>query len=179
MEKIVEAFKTYQSLIHELHKLYFQYIQLFNQLNRQCILEATFGESVPEEEKSQTDDNVVKLEEDIQKIKSEISKHLQFMEFLLKRENVALQERAVFHLNRSHISTMVEYQTCITQFKNLQIQYEDYDFSKIDLYSLEVEKTKLNIAIKEYNDKNLRLMDYKLYDISELLAIAKEESNER
>lgn len=179
MEKIVEAFKTYQTLVHELHKLYFQYVQLFNQLTRQYILEATFDESISEEEKSQTTDSIVQLEDDIQAIKTEISKHLQFMEFLLKRENVALQERAVFHLNRSHISTMVEYQTCITQFKNLQIQYEDYDFSKIDLYSLEVEKTKLNIAIKEYNDKNLRLMDYKLYDISELLAIAKEESNER
>lgn len=177
MEKIVEAFKTYQSLIHELHKLYFQYIQLFNQLNRQCILEATFGESVPEEEKSQTDDNVVKLEEDIQKIKSEISKHFQFMEVLLKRENVALQERAVFNLNRSHISTMLEYQTCIQQFKNLQIQNEDYDFSKIDLSPLEIEKKKLNIAIKEYNDKNLKLMDYKLYDVFEVQAIVKEESN--
>lgn len=89
-----------------------------------------------------------------------------------------MQEAETNQVNRMHISTMGDYNTCIQRLKSLEKEYKEWDFSKVNFSQTDTEKMKLNIAIKKYNDNNLKLMDYKLYDVFEAQRIAKEEADE-
>lgn len=176
--KVLESFKTYHDLMYKLSNLYFDYCGTFNQLEQQIFKESVLNEKVSDEEKGEIENKISDLENNISKVQSSISSHLKIMETLLKKENCALRETEAKKVNRMHISTMGDYNTCIQRLKSLEKEYEEWDFSKVSFSQIDAGKMKLNIAIKKYNDNNLKLMDYKLYDILEAQKIAKEEANE-
>lgn len=176
--KVLESFKIYHDLMYELSNLYFDYSVTFNQLEQQVFKESVLNEKVSDEEKEEIENKISYLENNISKVQSLISSHLKIMETLLKKENSALQETEAEKINRMHISIMEDYNICIQLLKSLERKYREWDFSKVSFSQIDVEKMKLNIAIKKYNDNNLKLMDYKLYDIFEAQKIAKEEANE-
>ena len=176
--KVLKSFKTYHDLMYKLSNLYFDYYRSFNQLEQQIFKESVLNEKVSDREKEEIENKISDLENNISKILSSISSHLKIMEILLKKENVALQETEVNQVNRMHISTMGDYNTCIQRLKSLEREYKEWDFSKVNFSQTDTEKMKLNIAIKKYNDNNLKLMDYKLYGVFEAQRIAKEEADE-
>lgn len=176
--KVLKSFKTYHDLMYKLSNLYFDYYRAFNQLEQQVFKESVLNEKVSDEEKEDIENKISDLENNISKILSSISSHLKIMEILLKKENVALQETEANQVNRMHISTMRDYNICIQRLKSLEKEYKEWDFSKVNFSQTDTEKMKLNIAIKKYNDNNLKLMDYKLYDVFEAQRIAKEEADE-
>lgn len=174
--KVLKSFKIYHDLMYKLSNLYFDYHIAFNQLEQQIFKESVLNEKVSDEEKREIENEISDLENNISKVQSSISSHLKIMETLLKKENVALQETEANRINRMHISTIEDYNVCIQQLKSLEKEYKDWDFSKVSFSQIDAEKMKLNIAIKKYNDNNLKLMDYKLYDVFEAQRIAKEEA---
>ena len=176
--KVLKSFKTYHDLMYKLSNLYFDYYRAFNQLEQQVFKESVLNEKVSAEEKEEIENKISDLENNISKILSSISSHLKIMEILLKKENVALQETEANQVNRMHISTMGDYNICIQRLKSLEKEYKEWDFSKVNFSQTDTEKMKLNIAIKKYNDNNLKLMNYKLYDVFEAQRIAKEEADE-
>lgn len=176
--KVLESFKIYQDLMYKLSNLYFDYSVTFNQLEQQVFKESVLNEKVSDEEKEEIENKISYLENNISKVQSLISSHLKIMETLLKKENSALQEMEAEKINRMHISIMEDYNICIQLLKSLERKYKEWDFSKVNFSQIDTEKMKLNIAIKRYNDNNLKLMNYKLYDIFEAQKIAKEEANE-
>ena len=176
--KILESFKIYHSLMYKLSNLYFDYYRAFNQLEQQIFEESVLNEKISDEEKEEVENKISDLEDNISKVLVSISSHLKIMEALLKKENNALQEKEAKKINRMHISTMGDYNSCIQRLKSLEKEYEKWDFSKVDFSQTDAEKMKLNIAIKKYNDNNLKMMDYKLYDVFEAQKIAKEEADE-
>ena len=90
----------------------------------------------------------------------------------------AIENAEANQVNRMHISTIGDYSTCIQRLKSLEREYKEWDFSKVNFSQTDTEKMRLNIAIKKYNESNLKLMDYKLYDVFEAQRIAKEEADE-
>lgn len=176
--KVLESFKIYHDLMYKLSNLYFDYSVTFNQLEQQIFKESVLNEKVSGEEKEEIENKISYLENNISKVQSLISSHLKIMETLLKKENSALQETEAEKINRMHISIMEDYNICIQLLKSLERKYKEWDFSKVNFSQIDTEKMKLNIAIKRYNDNNLKLMNYKLYDIFEAQKIAKEEANE-
>lgn len=176
--KVYKSFKTYHDLMYKLSNLYFDYSVTFNQLEQQAFKESVLNEKVSDEEKEEIENKISYLENNISKVQSLISSHLKIMETLLKKENNALQETEAEKINRMHISIMEDYNICIQLLKSLEKEYKEWDFSKVSFSQIDAEKMKLNIAIKKYNVNNLKLMDYKLYDIFEAQKIAKEEANE-
>lgn len=176
--KVLESFKIYHDLMYKLSNLYFDYSVTFNQLEQQVFKESVLNEKVSDEEKEEIENKISYLENNISKVQSLISSHLKIMETLLKKENSALQETEAEKINRMHISIMEDYNICIQLLKSLERNYKEWDFSKVNFSQIDAEKMKLNIAIKRYNDSNLKSVDYKLYDIFEAQKIAKEEANE-
>lgn len=176
--KVLESFKTYHDLMYKLSNLYFDYSVTFNQLEQQVFKESVLNEKVSDEEKEEIENRISYLENNISKVQSLVSSHLKIMETLLKKENSALQETEAEKINRMHVSIMEDYNICIQLLKSLERKYKEWDFSKVNFSQIDTEKMKLNIAIKRYNDNNLKLMNYKLYDIFEAQKIAKEEANE-
>lgn len=176
--KVLKSFKIYHDLMYKLSNLYFDYSVTFNQLEQQIFKESVLNEKVSDEEKEEIENKISYLESNISKVQSLISSHLKIMETLLKKENGALQETEAEKINRMHISIMEDYNICIQLLKSLERKYKEWYFSKVNFSQIDTEKMKLNIAIKRYNDNNLKLMNYKLYDIFEAQKIAKEEANE-
>lgn len=173
--EIVDSFKTYRSLMWHLHSLCTQLRSLLRRASVQSFRETVLNEKISDEEKNSIKKDIDDLNHSIQCLIPEISAHIQRMNGLLKKENEALTESQVYVINRDHVTAMEDYQLCVSKFEDLKKDYKDYDFSEVKFFEVERQKTQLNIMIKKYNNNNLRLMNYKLYDIQEAYALARQE----
>ena len=172
---ILEDFKIYQSLIAELRALVFQYRQAFKQLENQVYKESILNERISNQDKKRVERRIFLLQERINGMLPEIEDHIQKMKNHLENEYIALTESEVEEINRKHISTMTLYINCVIELEDLKKNYKDWDFSCVSFYKVDAEKAKLNSAIQQYNNTNLRLMDYKVYEVSEALKAARDE----
>lgn len=172
---IQEAFEKYYNLMFELSHLCRLYHSTFNEISRLNIRESILHKEVSEARKQELDRKLTLLEEDIKNITNTLVAHLDRMEDLLKNEAVAIMRQEAFEINRDHISAMCEYRSSMQSLKAIQKYSDCPERMRVSLYTLETKKKALHIAIKEYNDKNLRLMDYKLMDVLEAEETAKNE----
>ena len=175
---ILNDFRTYQELLLELDKLYFQYQSLMRRMNVQFFREQVLHEKVSEDEREKIAKQIADLESSIEILIPEISEHMQRMKGNLKKENTDLPKDEIDTINRDHADAMSSYNYCVSRLKTLESRYTDWDFSKVDFSKLDSKKMQLNIAIKKYNEVNLKLMDYKLYDVFEAQEIAKNEEKD-
>lgn len=174
---IQEAFEKYYDLMFELSHLCRLYHSTFNEISRQNIRETILHKEVSEKDKQKLDHKLTLIEEDIKNITNTLVAHLDRMEDLLKNEAVAIMKQKAFEINRDHVSAMCEYRSSMQSLKSIQKYSDCPERMRVSLYILETKKRALHIAIKEYNDKNLRLMDYKLMDVLEAEEEAKNEMN--
>lgn len=178
MESIIlEDFKVYQALMAELRSLVSQYRRAFKQLENQVYRESILNEEISDTDKKIVERRIFLLQERIDGLLPEIEDHIQKMKNHLKNEYVALTETEVEEVNRKHISTMTLYVSCVVELEDLEKDYKDWDFSCVSFYRVDAEKAKLNSAIQQYNNTNLRLMDYKIYEVPEALKAARDETN--
>lgn len=178
MESIIlEDFKVYQALMAELRSLVSQYRRAFKQLENQVYRESILNEEISDTDKKIVERRIFLLQERIDGLLPEIEDHIQKMKNHLKNEYVALTETEVEEVNKKHISTMTLYVSCVVELEDLEKDYKDWDFSCVSFYRVDAEKAKLNSAIQQYNNTNLRLMDYKIYEVPEALKAARDETN--
>lgn len=171
---IVDDFKKYRSLMQHLHSLCTQLRSFLRRANIQSFRETVLNEKISDEEKNYIKSEIEDLNNSIRLLIAEISEHIQRMKDNLKKENEALTETQVYNINKDHVAAIEEYQNCVLKFEDLKNDYKEYDFSEIKFFELERQKTQLNIQIKKYNNNNLRLMNYKLYDMQEAYALARQ-----
>lgn len=170
---IVNDFKTYRDLMKKLNMLYSQYQRLLNSLIMRRAEERVLNETISDEEKEEIEQDILDLENSIEGTIKDISRLLRYLNANLEKEYAALTEKEVYEANEYHINVMNEYFNCDDRLETLKKWYPNYDFSKIDFFSaLEAKRTRLDIAIKRYNNFNLRLMEYKLLTGREAQAIA-------
>lgn len=170
---IVNDFKTYRDLMKKLNMLYSQYQRLLNSLIMRRAEERVLNETISDEEKEEIEQDILDLENSIEGTIKDISRLLRYLNANLEKEYAALTEKEVYEANEYHINVMNEYFNCDDRLETLKKWYPNYDFSKIDFFSaLEAKRTRLDIAIKRYNNFNLRLMEYKLLTSREAQAIA-------
>lgn len=171
---IVDDFKHYQMLMLSLETACFKYHQLLAQ-RKVCL----FNERVLKEDfsdkREQLEHSINELKEKISALIERIDYHIESMNMHLKNESVALQKSEVNEINSDHVDAMRSYDYCTSRMTTLKKQYKDWDSSEVSFVELDRKKMLLNIAIKEYNDKNLRLMNYKLLDVFEALKVVKEQ----
>ena len=172
---IVNDFKYYQKLMFDLDILCFQYKQLLSQKNVMLHNERALNEAMSDKEKAKMDYEIGKIKAAIDSLIITITKHLARMNGHLENESVALQKSEVDEINSDHVDAMESYEYCTSRIATLKKRHENWTFSEISFVELDKKKMLLNIAIKNYNDKNLRLMNYKLLDIFEALKVAKEQ----
>lgn len=176
--QILDAFKKYEELMDKLYDLTFKYHNAFGKLEQQIVKESILEEKVSDEEKEEIETKITELETKISEVQKDLINHVKMMETLLKRDDNALQEKAVDRINRIHISTMVEYNGCITFLKDLKNNYGDWNFSKVEIgNTIGKECRKLNEVIGLYNEKNLNDVDYKVLNVIEAKKIAEEEAS--
>lgn len=170
---IVNDFKTYRDLMKKLNMLYSQYQRLLNSLIMRRAEERVLNETISDEEKEEIEQDILDLENSIEGTIKDISRLLRYLNANLEKEYAALTEKEVYEANEYHINVMNEYFNCDDRLETLKKWYPNYDFSKIDFFSaLEAKRTRLDIAIKRYNNFNLRLMEYKLLTGREAQAVA-------
>lgn len=177
--EIVNSFKTYRSLMRHLHSLCTQLRSLLRRASVQSFRETVLNEKISDEEKNIIKKDIEDLNYSIQCLIPEITDHLQRMNDLLEKENEALTESQVYRINRDHVTAMEDYHLCVSKFEDLKKDYKDYDFSEVKFFELERQKIQLNIQIKKYNNNNLRLMNYKLYDMQEAYEHARQAALQR
>ena len=171
--EIVDSFKTYRDLMKKLNMLYSQYQRLLNSLMMRHAEERVLNETISDEEKEEIEQEIFDLESSIEGTIKDISRLLRYLNANLEKEYAALTEKEVYEANEYHINIMNEYFNCDDRLETLKKWHPNYDFSKIDFFSaLEAKRTRLDIAIKRYNNFNLRLMEYKLLTGREAQAAA-------
>lgn len=165
---IQEAFKTYRNIMQELQGLYFRYASALRVAATKRMAEQVLNEAISDAEKAKIERDILNLKNAIEDLTNELSEHLQFICECLEREDVAMTRFEIDEVNSNHVEAMEYYNNCVCTLEKLENKYPKYDFSKIDFFSAtERQKLLLDIAIKNYNSNNLRLMDYKLLTIRE------------
>lgn len=173
------AFEKYFDLMFELSHLCFLYHSVFGEISRRntCATILILHKEFSEAEKQELDDKLTLIEEDIKKATNSVAAHLDYMENLLKNETAAVAEQETYKIDKAHIVTMCQYRCCLQSLRAIQKFCDNPERMSVSLDILETKKKALHIAIKEYNDKNLQLMNYKLMDVLEAEEEAKNEMN--
>ena len=173
-----DAFKQYEDLMFALQRVISDYARSLSKLHKL----PGFKDIIKEYAEMNEDDlkqDIVNFENQLIELMQDIANHIKDVCKLLKRENTALSEEDIESLNKYHRWGLQDYITSITQIEFKKDLFPDlWDYSKIDFSEIDNENEKLDSAIKEYNENNLKLVEYKLQGVYEIIEIVIEQRKE-
>lgn len=175
-------FKEYKDLSKALCRATFDYSREVGHLDmlplHKDVYEIKSEEYVTKE--NELKQSIVDLENQITGLLQDTIKHIKSICKALKKENSALSEEDVKSINRLyHFWIEYDYSESFVRIELKRKHYSDvWDFSEIDFSEIEDEKEKLDSAIKEYNENNLKSVESKLQDVHEIREILKKRQDE-
>lgn len=173
-----DVFDEYSDLTFALDQLSFDYSREIDRLGILPVYKDVIEEyaKINEDELKQT---IADFENRIIESLRDLIKYLKVVCKFIKSENAILPEEDIKRINRSHYWIEHDYRSIFVRIELKRKYYSDeWNFSKIDFSEIEDEKEKLDSAINEYNENNLKSVDYKLQGVYEIRKILKKQQEE-
>lgn len=146
---LVSAFERYEYLFLHLATLVNNWASSWRTLDIQAFRENYLKETVSKEEKEKLENQIAKLEIDIDNCEKDILNLIHIIENLLSQSFV-YDFNIINSVNRYHINAMQQYSYIINLYEKTRDEYIGKDVN-VDFTKLENSKRKLNKKIIEFN----------------------------